>query len=93
MHRLRDPLQPVGVRVVSGVVARPCKACGTPLLWLNDHGPTHRPVEQHPAATYPGCEGIVYDRRTRRLRWVSDLPTMPPTANLLHYCTARGRLR
>lgn len=67
-----------------------CKGCGAPIVWVG-MGVTHRPVDEAPVDTYPGCEGLVIDPHTKAIRWVSDLPKPPPRANMLHYCPRRRR--
>lgn len=62
-----------------------CEACGAPLWWLGKRY-SHRPIEREPSPTYEGCQGLVYDRRTRALRWVHDLAVMPAMANMVHAC-------
>lgn len=64
-----------------------CKSCGVDLLWLD--GFSRLPVEADPRPTFDGCQAVTIDRRTRSLRWVSDVLRPPATANHIHQCAQR----
>lgn len=63
-----------------------CHVCGSPVRWVAGFD---RPLSTTDQPTYPGADGVVYDRRAGAVRHVQDLPAVPPRFTPFHPCAGR----